>query len=424
MRTPKTNTPKPGLKKETKMVTTTDMETAQIKMAQADFSSTFAAFKEANNQRLAEIEAKQSADSVLIDKVERLNAELDKQSRRFQDMAIKSASPRLESGLVDPEAKSAWSSYIRTGDATAMSALEGKGLSAGVDAEGGYVAPEETESRIDRALENASPFRRISTIRRIGAVGFKKPVSAGGAAAGWAGETEARLETTAPQLELLNFPAGELYAMPAATQILLDDGVADVDQWLADEVRDVFAAQETSAFATGDGTNKPKGILSYTTVNEATHSWGKVGYVATGTDGGFDGKDPIDALIDLIYAPKPRYRTSASFMMNRRTLGQLRKFKDANGDYIWQPALTAGQPSSLLGYPVVEVEDMPDIAAGSFSIAFGDFKRGYLIADRQGVRVLRDPYSAKPYVLFYTTKRVGGGIQDYHAIKLLKFAAS
>ena len=405
--------------KETKMANPADLRTAQ-----ADFAATFAAFKDANDQRLAEIEQKAGSDVLLADKVERLNTALDQQSKNIQRLAINAAQPGLGGAPADTEAKSAWSSYIRTGDGGALSSLEGKSLTAGIDAEGGYVAPAETESRIDRALAEASPFRRIAAIRRVGAGSFKKPVSAGGTAAGWAGETDARPETTAPQLELLQFPAGELYAMPAATQTLLDDGVADVDQWLADEVRDVFAAQETAAFVSGDGTNKPKGILGYTNVDDASHTWGNVGYVATGTSGGFDGSDPIDALIDLIYAPKTRYRANANFVMNRRTLSALRKFKDADGNYIWQPSAQAGQPSTLMGYNVVEAEDMPDIAAGSFAVAFGDFSRGYLIADRQGVRVLRDPYSAKPYVLFYTTKRVGGGIQDFNAIKLLKFAAS
>jgi len=164
---------------------------------------------------------------------------------------------------------------------------------------------------------------------------------------------------------------------------LLDDSVADVDQWLADEVRDVFAAQETAAFVSGDGINKPRGFLDYPQQSEANHTWGNIGYVTTGTDGGFDPDAPIDALLDIIYAPEPRYRAQASFMMNRRTVSMVRKFKDADGHYIWQPAIEAGQ----------------------------------------GVRVLRDPFSAKPYVLFYTTKRVGGGVQDFNAIKLLKFSA-
>ncbi len=406
-------------KKETKMV-----KSAELRTAQADFSATFAAFKDANDQRLAEIESKQTADVLLNEKVERLNNALDQQTNRIERLSIKNAQPHLGSTTKSGEAKSAWSSYIRTGDGSALMTLESKGLNAGIDAEGGYVAPAETESRIDRALSETSPFRSISSVRRIGAGVYKKPVSIGGASSGWAGEIDARPETTVPQMDLLDFPAGELYAMPAATQVLLDDGVADVDQWLADEVRDVFSAQETAAFTNGNGVNKPNGILNYTNVADASHTWGNVGYVATGTAGAFATTAPIDALIDLIYAPKPRYRSDASFMMNRRTIGALRKFKDADGNYIWQPAQTAGQPSSLLGYRVVEVEDMPDIAASSYSVAFGDFRRGYLIVDRQGVRVLRDPYSAKPYVLFYTTKRVGGGIQDFNAIKLLKFAVS
>jgi HK97 family phage major capsid protein len=399
------------------------VETKEMKSAQIDFASTFQAFKDANDERLAALEQKQG-DGLLTDKVDRINAALDAQSKRIENLAISASRPAIGGEAVSPEAKSAWSSYIRTGDGSELASLEGKSLSSSVDAEGGYVAPAETESRIDRALVEASPFRRISTVRRVGAGYFKKPVSAGGAASGWAGETEARIETEAPQLELLEFPAGELYAMPAATQTLLDDGVADVDQWLADEVRDVFAAQETAAFTTGDGVNKPRGLLDYTQVSESAHSWGQLGYVATGTAGGFDAEAPIDAIMDLIYAPKTRYRAGGSFLMNRRTLSEVRKFKDADGNYIWQPAAEAGQPSTLLGYKLNEVEDMPDMASEGAVMAFGDFRRGYLIVDRQGVRVLRDPYSAKPYVLFYTTKRVGGGVQDFNAIKLLKTAAN
>lgn len=395
--------------------------TAAMKAAQHDFAATFTAFKDANDARLSELEAKQSADTLTTDKVERINTALDAQQKSIERLSLTLGQPAMDSGAVHSEAKSAWSAYIRTGDGSALKSLEGKSLSASVDADGGYVAPSETENTIDRVLADSSPFRRISTVRRVSAGTFKKPVSAGGAESGWAGESSARPETTAPQLELLEFPVGELYAMPAATQTLLDDGVADVDAWLADEVRDVFAAQETAAFVNGDGVNKPYGLLSNTVQAESAHTWGNLGYVATGTDGGFDGSAPIDALLELIYAPKPRFRPGASFMMNRRTVGQIRKFKDADGNYIWQPSGQAGEPSSLLGYPLVEVEDMPDVGSNSLSVAFGDFRRGYMIVDRQGVQVLRDPYSSKPYVLFYTTKRVGGGVQDFNAIKLLKF---
>ncbi|WP_417480137.1 phage major capsid protein, partial [Maricaulis maris] len=219
-------------------------------------------------------------------------------------------------------------------------------------------------------------------------------------------------------------PAAELYAMPAATQQLLDDAMVDVEDWLAEEVRDVFAAQESAAFVSGDGINKPRGLLDYTAVAEGTQAWGELGYVATGTAGGFDATDPADALIDLIYAPRTAYRAKGRFLMNRQTVSAVRRFKDADGNYLWQPALGEGATSTLLGYPVTEAEDMPDIGTDSASIAFGDFARGYLVLDRQGVEVLRDPFSAKPYVLFYTTKRVGGGVQDFEAIKLLKFGVS
>lgn len=404
--------------KETKSVPVS----AEHKQAVSDFAVTFEAFKAANDARLSSLEAKQAVDPLLSDKVERINTALDMQQKRLDRLALSNSQPVLTQDMAASEVKSAWSRYIRSGDQSALTTLEAKSLSAS-DGEGGFIVPMETQNTIDAVLSEASPFRTISTVRTIGKGQFKKPISAGGATAGWAGESDARPETTAPELQLVDFPAGELYAMPAATQTLLDDGVADVDQWLADEVRDVFAAQETAAFVSGDGVNKPRGLLNYTQQPDASHTWGNIGYLSTSTEGGFDTDAPVDALIDLIYAPAPRYRSEGRFMMNRRTLAAVRKLKDADGNYVWQPASEAGGASSLLGYAVSEVEDMPDIASTEAAIAFGDFRRGYLIVDRQGVRVLRDPYSAKPYVLFYTTKRVGGGVQDFNAIKLLKFTA-
>ena len=380
-------------------------QTLETKMVSDDFAATFAAFREANDERLTEIEKKSAADPLLDAKVERLN-------KRLETLSISLSQPGV--ATTQNETKTAWSRFIRTGDETAL--LEAKSLSS-TDGDGGYIAPIETESLIDRVLEEASPLRRIAAVRKIGSGLFHKPISTSQAAAGWAGETDARPETTAPTLKLLDFPAGELYAMPAATQALLDDSVADVDAWLAEEVRDVFAAQETAAFVSGNGSNKPKGFLSYQGGADA------LGEVLTGTTGAFMPGQEFDALIGLTTSLESKYRANGSFVLNRRTLSELRKVKDDNGHYIWQPSAQAKQPSLLLGYPVIEAEDMPDIAADSTSIAFGDFRRGYLIADRQGVRVLRDPYSAKPYVLFYTTKRVGGGVQDKDAIALLKFAA-
>jgi HK97 family phage major capsid protein len=189
-------------------------------------------------------------------------------------------------------------------------------------------------------------------------------------------------------------------------------------------VQIVFAEQEGAAFINGDGSAKPTGFLNYTTAADASWAWGKIGYIASGADGAFASSDPSDALINLAYAPKQGYRANGTWVMNRKTEAAIRKFKDGDDNYIWQPGTAIGQPASLLGYPVAEAEDMPDIASNAYSIAFGDFARGYLIVDRVGINVLRDPFSAKPYVLFYTTKRVGGGVQNFEAIKLMKFAAS
>jgi HK97 family phage major capsid protein len=299
-----------------------------------------------------------------------------------------------------------------------------KALSAGSNPEGGYLVPPEVETQIGEGLKNVSPIRGIAGVRIISGSVYKKPFMTAGPAVGWVGETDARTQTTSPTLDELSFPAMELYAMPAATATLLEDSAVNIDQWLAQEVEQVFAAQEGTAFVTGDGSNKPKGFLSYTTVANASWSWGNIGYVASGAAGAFAASDPSDKLVDLVYAVKAGYRQNGVFVMNRKTQSTIRKFKDSTGHYLWQPPAIAGGKASLMTFPVIEAEDMPDVAANSLSIAFGDFNRGYLVVDRAGVSVLRDPYTAKPYVLFYTTKRVGGGVQDFDAIKLMKMAVS
>jgi HK97 family phage major capsid protein len=257
---------------------------------------------------------------------------------------------------------------------------------------------------------------------------YRKPFAVTGAESGWVAETGTRDETDSPTLAALSemsFPTMELYAMPAATSALLDDSAVNIDEWIAEEVRDSFAQQEGTAFVNGNGTAMPKGFLDYTKVDNVSWTWGNIGFIKTGVDGAFATAtttvNPADKLIDLIYAVKAGYRANGTFVFNRATQAVIRKMKDAEGDYVWQPATKAGDPSLLMGYPVAESEDMPSIGSDTYAIAFGDFRRGYLIVDRVGIRVLRDPYSAKPYVLFYTTKRVGGGVQDFEAIKLLKF---
>ena len=384
----------------------------------AEFSSAFEEFKRTNDQRLGEIEKRGTADGLLEGKLDRLNAVLDGQKAAMDRAVAERARPLLDGKGAQPdgEYKQAFASYVKRG--------EEKALSVGVAADGGYVVPPETETEITRLMTAVSPIRAIAGVRQVSSSVYKRPVSLTGPATGWVGETAARPTTASQTLGELTYPTTELYAMPAATSAFLDDAAVDVGQWIAEEVNAAFAAQETTAFVLGNGVNKPTGFLAAPTVAEANWSWGNLGYVATGVAGALPASNASDVLIDLVYALKAGYRQNASWVMNRKVQGTLRKLKDADGNYLWQPALTADGKARFMGFELVEAEDMPNIFANSLSIAFGDFRRGYLIVDRQGVSVLRDPFSAKPYVLFYTTKRVGGGIADYDAIKLLKFAAS
>jgi len=359
--------------------------------------------------------------------VERISKALDEQKRAMDRLVLKRARPPLgpdvESRVAQLEHKEAFEAYMRSGDERALRSLEAKAMSYGSGQDGGYLVPDETEREIGRRLALISPIRSIASVRQVSTAVLKKPFAISGPAVGWVGETAARPQTNTPTLDELQFPTAELYAMPAATPSLLEDSVVDLDQWIAAEIETAFAEQEGDAFINGDGSSKPQGLLNYTQVAESSWAWDKIGYVATGIDGDWPESDPADILIDTVYALKAGYRQNAHWVMNRKTQAAIRKLKDGDGNYVWQPPAAPGSRAMLLGFPVVEAEDMPDIGSDATPVAFGDFARGYLVVDRTGVRVLRDPYSAKPYVLFYTTKRVGGGVQDFDAIKLLKFGA-
>jgi HK97 family phage major capsid protein len=400
------------------------MDNLETKVASAtntydDVFTAFEAFKDANDERLDQIEKRFSADVITTEKVDRINKTLD-------ELLLKSRRPILggEAKTEPSEHKRAYDTYVRKGEANGLAAIESKAMSVGSGQDGGYLVPAEVEAAIGRLLSKASPMRAIADVRQVSATLFKKPFNTNGASSGWIGEAAARPQTNSPTLAELQFPTMELYAMPAATQALLDDSVVNLDEWIAREVETVFAEQETDAFLNGDGVTRPKGILAYTKVAQSSWTWGNTGYIATGVAGAFAAANPTDKIVDLIYALKAGYRQNARFLVSRATQAAVRKFKDAQGNYLWQPAATADGNAMLLNFPVVESEYMPDIATDTFSMAFGDFKRGYLIVDRVGVRILRDPYSTKPYVLFYTTKRVGGGMQDFDAIKLMKFGVS
>lgn len=386
----------------------------------SQFMSAFEEFKHTNDQRLVDLERRGSSDVVTNDKVNRLNAVLDGHKSALDRLVLQGARPALEGtsfqATADDEYKDAFSAYVKRG--------EEKALSIGSNPDGGYLVPDETETEIARLLTDISPIRAIAGLRQVSSSVYKKPVSISGPTVGWVGETAARPVTASQTLAEISYPTMELYAMPAATSAFLDDAAVDVGQWIADEVNAAFAEQETTAFITGDGVNKPTGFLDETIVDEDSWSWGNIGYVPSGATSALPTNDASDVLVDLVYALKSGYRQNASWVMNRRTQATIRKLKDMDGNYIWQPAAAPGGRASLMGFDLVEAEDMPDIAANATAIAFGDFRRGYLIVDRRGVNILRDPFSNKPYVLFYTTKRVGGGVADFDAIKLLKIAMS
>lgn len=287
----------------------------EVKQAFEDFMAGFAAFKQANDERLAGLE-RRSGDVLNEEKVARIDTALMETRAKIDQLMLASARPQLggERKAFDPalsERKARFDRYVRKGDGLD---IEVKAMSEGSNADGGYTVPLEIERTIDRVLSQASPIRAIAGVRQIGGGTYRKPITTAGAASGWVGETGSISQTGTPTLAALDFPAMELYAMPAATQTLLDDSQVDIEQWLADEVQIVFAEQEGAAFVNGDGSNKPKGFLHYTNVADASWSWGNIGYVASGADGAFAASNPSDALLDLAYAPKQGYRANGRWL--------------------------------------------------------------------------------------------------------------
>ena len=355
---------------------------------------------------------------------------LEKQDKRMTQMDRKSlmtARPALsaEAGGEAPHQK-AFGAYLRSGDDDALRGLEleEKALSTAVAADGGYLVDPQTSEMIKSSLSSTASIRSIATVVNVDATSYDVLVDHADVGAGWATETDPAVESDTPAIDRITIPLHELSALPKASQRLLDDSAFDIEGWLAGRIASKFARSEAAAFVTGDGTDKPRGIMDYPTVAESGWSWGNIGYVPTGADGDFVTGQPADALIDLVYSVDAQYRANGTFVMNSKTAARVRKLKDNDGRFLWSDSLAAGQPARLLGYPVVIAEDMPDVASDTFAVAFGDFAAGYTIAERPDLRVLRDPFSAKPHVLFYATKRVGGGVSDFKAIKLLKFGLS
>jgi HK97 family phage major capsid protein len=356
-----------------------------------------------------------------------VNSKFQKQEERLTMLDRKSLTatrPAL-SMAYDAEAphKKAFDAYLRSGDDEGLRGLdiEAKGMSTAVAADGGYLVDPQTSQRISGVLSSTASIRAIANVVSVEATSYDVLIDRAEMGHGWANEADTMAETASPQIDRITIPLHELSALPKASQRLLDDSAFDIEGWLAGRIADKFARAEAAAFVSGDGVDKPKGFLTHSRVADEIWTWGNLGYVTTGADAAFSG---AESLIDLVYALGAQYRARAQFVMNSKTAGQVRKLKDNDGRFLWTDGLAAGEPARLLGYPVLIAEDMPDIITGSCAIAFGDFQSGYTVAERPDLRVLRDPFSAKPHVLFYATKRVGGDVSDFAAIKLLKFATS
>jgi HK97 family phage major capsid protein len=418
-----------------------------------DLGRAFEAFKEKNDQRIAEIGRTGSAHPSTEAAVTRLNAEISR-AQEMHAAAVKrmdqletalSRSPlgrassdehgeaalfaaerkKHFSGELDVGAyrqyKSALRQYLRKNNA-GSDIGEIKALSVGSDPDGGYAVTPDMSGRIITLIQDTSPVRQVANVVTIGSDALEGVNDLNEATSGWIGETEAVSETGTPQIGEWRIPVWEQYAEPRATQKLLDDAMFDIEGYLVGKIADRLARMENAAFVNGNGVKKPRGFLTYPAGTPTSSSFSVIEQTGTGASGAFASTSPGDALINLVYALKSSYRDRAVFMMKRATLAEVRKLKDSAGNYLWQPDFQQRQGGTLLGFNVVEAEDMPAIAANSLSVGFGDFSAAYQIVDRQGIRILRDSFTAKPYVKFYTTKRVGGDVVNFEAIKLLKFA--
>ena len=337
------------------------------------------------------------------------------------------ARPNLSASTeLDLSHKKALGAYLRTGDDDGLRGLtlEGKAMSTAVSADGGYLLNPQMSANIESMLSSTASLRSIANVVQIDASSYDVIVDNTDVGSGWQSEISSVAETSTPNINRISIKLNDLSAMPKASQRLLDDAAFDVEGWLAQKIATRFIRAEASAFISGTGIDQPKGIMLPNKVANASWTWGNLGYIPTGAASDFASVNPIDCIVSLVYALAADYRANATFVMNSKTAGAVRKIKDTEGRFMWSDGLAAQAPATLMGYKVLVSEDMPDIAANSYPVAFGDFNAGYTIAERPDLRILRDPFSAKPNVLFYASKRVGGDITDFAAIKLLKVAVS
>lgn len=335
--------------------------------------------------------------------------------------------PALSTAMeLDAPHKKAFNAYLRSGDDDGLRGLvlEGKAMSTAVAADGGYLVDPQTADTIRALLLSTSSLRAAANVVQVDAFSFDVLIDRTEVGSGWATEVGAQAETATPTIERISIKLHELSAMPKASQRLLDDSAFDVEGWLAGKIATRFTRAESGAFINGTGVDQPKGFLLPAKLANASWAWGSLGYIPTGAAADFAAANASDCIVNLVYALGADYRANGTFIMNSKTAGAVRKMKDADGRFMWGDSLQAGEPARLMGYRVLVCEDMPDVGANTYPIAFGDFAAGYTIAERPDLRILRDPFSAKPHVLFYASKRVGGEVTDFAAIKLLKVAVS
>lgn len=380
-------------------------------------------FKQVNDQRLKEIEKKGYADPLYNEHLSHINQSLDNYKKRMDQLETAMARPGtdgvMEKSMLASEHsqyRKAFVQYLRKGMDGGLEQMQSKALSVGSDPDGGYLVSPAMSSRIVQAVFETSPMRQIASIENISSDSLEMIDDHDEAAAGWTSETGSVSDTTTPTVAKRNIQVHEMYAQPKATQKLVDDSAIDIESWIAAKVADIFARKEATAFISGTGVGQPRGILTYA----AGTSWGEIQQVASGSDGVVT----ADGLIKLYYSLKDAYSKRARFLMNRSSVQAVRLLKQSSNDqYLWQPGLAAGSPDTLLGVPVHMAADMPVATTNSLSVACGDFEAGYQIVDRVGIRILRDPFTDKPFIKFYTTKRVGGDVVNFEAIKLLKLSS-
>lgn len=379
-------------------------------------------FKQLNDTRLREIERKGAADPLYMEHLSHISGALDQHKSRLDQVETALSRPSLEYPAetkgdgANSQYRKAFCTYLRKGMDAGLEAWATKALSVGSDPDGGYLVTTTMAQKIVTAIYESSPMRALASVETISSDSLELLDDHDQAAAGWTAETGAVSDTTTPQVAKRLINVHELYAQPKATQKLVDDSAIDIESWIAAKVADIFSRKESDAFINGNGVSQPRGILTLA----AGTTWGKIQQVNSGSNGAVT----ADSLIQVFYALKDAHMKRASFLMNRSVVQAVRLLKESTtNQYMWQPGLATGQPDTLLGVPVHMAADMPAAATGSLSVAVGDFQAGYQIVDRHGIRVLRDPFTDKPFVKFYTTKRVGGDVVNTDAIKLLKLAA-